>query len=279
MKNSFFSSKVLDIIARCIENEFTDDEIKRILRWAEIPESIIILRDAEVKSILNIFNSFQSQKGGEKMISSIIEEFLDPLSNEGNENKSMMLAQKLQNVLRFESIYIFHEGPGYRVLNEMAYEEAVTKGAQEAWEETRESLFMENHNRSIRDKTQKQTVDLLLKNVNHNLQQEYSINIIDDIGFLQLDNKKIKIGPTKNVPFKLLQALHPLGEIKAINKVFNESVTDQSKYRNEELTFDYKKNILRNRIKELQPLFKSNKVRVKLIFPLNDETVYLKIRY
>lgn len=109
--------------------------------------------------------------------------------------------------------------------------------------------------------------------------KKVELDIIKDengIGYLFLDSKKIELGPIKNVPFKLLNLLFPFGSIKAINVVFNVTNTDRSKYKTEQLSLLKKQEILRNRIKELQRILKTKKVKVKLVFNENDETTFLK---
>ncbi len=97
-----------------------------------------------------------------------------------------------------------------------------------------------------------------------------------EIGYLVFNDEKIKIGPSKNVPFKLLQALCPLGKPKAINAIFNLSTTSRSKLKNENANFSAKKKVLTQRIKELQEILPKKKIKVSIVFNDTDETVFLE---
>ncbi|MCE9585092.1 hypothetical protein K8Q94_00525 [Candidatus Nomurabacteria bacterium] len=96
-------------------------------------------------------------------------------------------------------------------------------------------------------------------------------------GYFLLDGGKIEVGPAKNIPFKLLEALCPLGQAKAINAIFNTSSSDRSKFKTESLSTAQKQDILRTRIKELQETLRKKKVRVSLVFNERDEVVSLKL--
>jgi tetratricopeptide (TPR) repeat protein len=103
------------------------------------------------------------------------------------------------------------------------------------------------------------------------------VEVYDDTGFLLIDGDKVLIGPDKNMPFRLLQALMPLGEVKGTNNVFDLSSTDRSKFNEEkQLSLLEKQSILKTRIKELQQPLRKKRVRVSLVFDDSNETVFLK---
>lgn len=98
------------------------------------------------------------------------------------------------------------------------------------------------------------------------------------IGYLDLDGRKTEIGPAKNMPFKLLEALCPFGVPKGIGAIFKASLTGRSKHKEEgPLSPDEKQGILRHRIKELQKILKKKKIKVSLVFDTRAETVFLKL--
>lgn len=103
-----------------------------------------------------------------------------------------------------------------------------------------------------------------------------STSIEKNIGFLLIDGGKIEIGPAKNIPFKLLEALCPFSAVKAVNAVFDMSSTDRSKFKKGELTLLQKQEVLRSRIKELQNILQGKKVKLKLVFKDDAETVYME---
>lgn len=101
--------------------------------------------------------------------------------------------------------------------------------------------------------------------------------IKNGVGYLLLNGGEIVVGPSKNIPFKLLEALCPLGATKGTNAIFNLSSSDRSKFKNEPLTLLEKQDILRTRIKELQEILRKKKTKVSLVFDERNETVLLKL--
>jgi len=97
------------------------------------------------------------------------------------------------------------------------------------------------------------------------------------IGYLLLNGGEIEVGPSKNIPFKLLEALCPLGTVKGTNAIFNLSSSDRSKFKDVSLSLLQKQDILRTRIKELQETLRRKKVKVSLVFNEGDETILLRL--
>lgn len=98
------------------------------------------------------------------------------------------------------------------------------------------------------------------------------------IGYLDWDKGKTEIGPAKNGPFKLLEALCPFGAPKGIGAIYKASLTGRSKHKEgDPLSPDEKQGILRHRIKELQKILKKKKIKVSLVFDTRAETVFLKL--
>lgn len=101
------------------------------------------------------------------------------------------------------------------------------------------------------------------------------------IGFFLIDGREIKIGAVKNVPFKLLETLCPLGTQKSVDMVYKNSTTRPNK---EALTNTEKQVRLSRRLKELQEIFNSEKCkskdRLKIALDNDDATgnVSLKLK-
>lgn len=96
-------------------------------------------------------------------------------------------------------------------------------------------------------------------------------------GYLVLSKEKIPIGPSANVPFKLLEALCPFGKPKGISAVFNMTNTERSKYKiAQPLSLLEKQAQLRLRLKELQEVLRVKRMKVSLVFNLQEETVFLE---
>lgn len=123
-------------------------------------------------------------------------------------------------------------------------------------------------------------------NQNRNLETTRKIRKKDDIkidtkdglGLLFIKNDKVELGSVENIPFKLLNALLPFGSTKGTNNIFRLSSSGRSKFNGEELSLLEKQSILRNRIKELQEILKKKKIRIRLFFDENNETVLLKLK-
>ncbi len=95
-------------------------------------------------------------------------------------------------------------------------------------------------------------------------------------GYLVLGKQKIVIGPAKNVPFKLLEALCPFGKPNAVSAVYNQTKTERSKFKDTNLSLSEKERQLRLRLKELQEVLKPKRIRVSLVFNSKGETVFLE---
>lgn len=95
-------------------------------------------------------------------------------------------------------------------------------------------------------------------------------------GYLILGKEKILIGPSKNVPFKLVQALCPFGNAKAVSAVYGQTNTERSKLRDVSLSLSEKEVQLRHRVKELQEILRQKRIRVSLQFNSRDQTVFLE---
>lgn len=96
------------------------------------------------------------------------------------------------------------------------------------------------------------------------------------IGFLLVSGGKIEIGPAKNIPFKLVNALCPLGSVKGTNRVYTLSTSARSKLNNEPMSRLEKEAVLQSRLKELQKPLRKKKIDVSLVFDASNETVLLK---
>lgn len=97
------------------------------------------------------------------------------------------------------------------------------------------------------------------------------------IGFLLYNEGEIEIGPIKNIAFKLLEVLCPLGKDVSINAVFDKTTSDRSKHKGSKLLLPEKKEKLQNRIKELQEILSKKKIKIRLKFKDSDETVFMEI--
>jgi len=96
------------------------------------------------------------------------------------------------------------------------------------------------------------------------------------IGFLLINGGKIEIGPAETIPFKLVDALCPLGSVKGTNRVYTLSTSARSKLKNEPMSRPEKEVVLQSRLKELQKPLRKKKIDVSLVFDASNETVLLK---
>ncbi len=97
-----------------------------------------------------------------------------------------------------------------------------------------------------------------------------------EFGYLILANgEKIKVGKSSNIPFKLLESLCPLGESKAIRKVFEESSSLRSKYKNSQASLPEQRKVIEGRIKDLQKLLRK-KVKITADFDMKNGKMLLK---
>lgn len=99
------------------------------------------------------------------------------------------------------------------------------------------------------------------------------------IGYFNIDRRKIQIGPAKNVPYKLLEALCPIGTQKSVDTVFTKSSTRKNL---KAISASEQFTALKNRLKDLQKIFnkeKKVKTKDKIKISLNREketgTIYL----
>ncbi len=131
---------------------------------------------------------------------------------------------------------------------------------------------------SGKQKIIKETV-IIYKNEKKDNTKKQDTIIENGIGYLFLNDRKIRVGPIDDIPFKMAKFLTPFGEAKSINKTFEETNSKRSKFKKEDrLSILEKQDILRTRLKELQKILRSEKpkIRISLIFNENNETVFIQ---
>lgn len=187
--------------------------------------------------------------------------------------------------------YLENKPTSSSALNNLALiyeEEGNLKKAQELIKKAKENVENDdtverNYDRILSEKRQDISATQSKQKVQNNKKKSENTSqtiIENSTGYLLLNGGKIEVGPAKNIPFKLLEALCPFGTVKAINAIFNTSSTDRSKFRSDtQISLPQKQDILRTRIKELQEILRKNsknKIKVSLGFNESAETVFLK---
>jgi hypothetical protein len=278
-----FNSKVLDLLARTIQEEFTDVQIKRILSLIEIPDLDSRLRWTFEQSIQEVLKMFDGTKGGRRVVTLILEEFMDPLSHDANEVKAKLFVEKIRNILTYEGLHVVRTDGKYVVLDSISYDSFVEEGQWEDWIET-EDYIKTQRDLQLHDlNKEKIDVEKVVQVVSNNVNQIVSngiphtseTKIKNGKGYLVLDGAEIEVGPSKNIPFRFLNALYPFGKAVAITALYENTSNEDSRLTDKSYSVEEKKEKLKNRIKDLQQLLPSKKLRVRLGFNDNEGTVYM----
>lgn len=103
----------------------------------------------------------------------------------------------------------------------------------------------------------------------------------DGEGILVFGTKEVNIGSINNVPYKLCNCLLPLGTLRESEYIFRMTNPKEGKYsenRRVALTRTQEKNIVKNRLKELQGLTSKEGLRLLLVFNKQDHRVYMDMK-
>jgi|GEM_PF-5891774 len=98
-------------------------------------------------------------------------------------------------------------------------------------------------------------------------------------GYIKINDNVYDLGPAKNIPYLLISTLYPLGIEKRIEIVYKDSTPEVSKFnKDSNISLASKKEILRNRIKEVQRILKNQKPKIKLTikFKKITDTAYIE---
>lgn len=110
---------------------------------------------------------------------------------------------------------------------------------------------------------------------------EIHSEVLGKEAFLLVGSKKISIGDKNNVPYKLWECLSntPLGSLKRTDLVFDETSPKKGKYVDDEtLSTLKKKEILENRLGEMQRFLSKEGVHVTLVFSNQGKNVCMNIK-
>jgi hypothetical protein len=100
-------------------------------------------------------------------------------------------------------------------------------------------------------------------------------------GILVFGTKEVNIGSIDNVPYKLCNCLLPLGALKESEVIFRMTNPKEGRYaenRRVALTRTQEKNIIKNRLKELQELTSKEGLKLLLVFNKQDHRVYMDMK-
>lgn len=100
-------------------------------------------------------------------------------------------------------------------------------------------------------------------------------------GILVLGPKEVNIGSIDNVPYKLCNCLLPLGTLRESEYVFKTTNPKEGRYsenRRVTLTRTQEKDIVKNRLKELQELTSKEGLKLLLVFNKQDHRVYMDMK-
>jgi hypothetical protein len=276
MHDSPFNPKVLDLLARTIQDEFTDAQIKRVLSLIEIADLDSRLQWTFGQGLQEVLKMYDGAKGGKRIVILILEEFMNPLSHDANEEKAKLFVGKIRNILTYEGFHVVRSEGKYTVLDDISYESFVEEGQREDWIETEDHL-QKQHNVQIQIiNKQKEDLQKVIQVVSNGVVHTSETKIKKGKGYLVLDGAEIEIGSSKNIPFRLLEALCPFGKPIAISALYDNTSNEDSRLTDKSFSIEEKKEKLRNRIKDLQQILPSKKLRVSLGFNENEGTVYMK---
>lgn len=105
------------------------------------------------------------------------------------------------------------------------------------------------------------------------------LNNEDGERLLTLGTKRVNLGSINNVASKLYECLLPIEVSKRIELVFDQTNPKTSEFKNDrDLTMTRKKEILKDRLKELQRKTSKEGLKVSLEFSERDQSVRMKIK-
>ena len=94
-----------------------------------------------------------------------------------------------------------------------------------------------------------------------------------------LGEKIVNIGSIDNVPYKLCNCLLPLGTMKESDVVFRMTNPKEGRYAREEgLTITQEKEIIKDRLKELQSIASKEGLKLLLVFNKQNHRVYMDMK-
>jgi hypothetical protein len=115
--------------------------------------------------------------------------------------------------------------------------------------------------------------------MNNNNNNETLLQTANGGRLLNFGSKSVEIGAIDNVASKLYECLLPIEVPKRIEFVFDQTTPKTSKLKNDHyLTVPRKKEILKDRLKELQRKTSKKGLSISLEFTDGNQSVYMKIR-